>query len=195
VRHAADGQGRTGWRRAGLDIGFELRHRPRAPVGSDIVEIDACEHTESILVRAGVDGAERARQPIARRVVGAHHHAQVQLVHFPDQAIDRFGAGEWRRMPVNVDRRKLRPRHRMLHGDERRPRVVVDDARRRELGSLADAGAGFSCTRRTLLARRQSHTIPATLRGHRHTQRGDGDCNSTNELIWTRTVKPLVAAE
>ena len=175
LRHFTDAD------RAGLDVGFELRHGPRAPVGSHIIEIDAGQHTKSILVRARVDGGERARQPIARRVVGAHHHAQVQLVHLRDNAVDRFGAGERGRMPVYVDRRKLRPRHRMLRRDERRPRMVVDDARRRELGRLAHARPCFSRPRWTFLPRREPDTIPAPLRAHRHAERGDGYGQTTNE--------------
>src|SRR5262249_33719388 len=168
--------------RPGLDVGFELGHGSRAPVGSDVVEIDAGQYTESILVRACVDGGERARQPIARRVVGAHHHAQVQLVHLCDNASDRIGAGERRRMPVYVDRRKLRPRHRMLRRDGRRPRMVVEDARRREPRRLASARPRFSRARWAFLPRGEPNTIPATLRGYRDTERRKGYGHTTNHV-------------
>ena len=71
----------------------------------------------------------------------------------------------------------------MLRRDERRPRAVVDDARRREFGRLANAGARFSRTRWTFLPRSESNTISATLRAYRHTQRGNGERDtSTNEM-------------
>src|SRR5262249_11433117 len=110
------------------------------------------------------------------------HHAQVQLVHLRDDAVDRVGARERWRMPVNVDRRKLRLRHRMLRGDERRPRTVVDDARRRKLRRLANARAGFSRARLTFLPRREPNTIAATLRAYRHAERADGESDTTNEM-------------
>ena len=48
--------------RAGLDVGFELLHSLRAPCRTDVAEVDAGQHAEPILVRAGVDRLQRARQ-------------------------------------------------------------------------------------------------------------------------------------
>ena len=44
---------------------------------------------------------------------------------------------ERRRVAVDVDDRKLRARHRMLRHDQRRPRLVLADGRRRKLGFAA----------------------------------------------------------
>ena len=80
--------------RAGLDVGFELLGRALAPARADVAEVDAGEHAEAILVRAGVERRQRAGQPLARHVLGDEHHPQVQRVHHRDDAVDRFGGGE-----------------------------------------------------------------------------------------------------
>jgi hypothetical protein len=69
----------------------------------------------------------------------------------------------------------------MLRRDERRLRAVVDDARRRELGRLAGARAGFRGAWRALLTGSESLTIPAALRDQRDAQRGNGDRHTTSK--------------
>ena len=59
-------------------------------------------------------------------------------------------------MAVDVDDRKLRPRHRMLRHDQRRARLVLADGGRRESGSRPSAGRGRIWPGRLLRAGRRA---------------------------------------
>ena len=97
---------------------------------------------------------ERPREPLARRVVGAHADAQVQRVHRRHDALRSPPASSAiAGVAVDVDGRELRLRHLVLGGHQRRPRAVVEDARRRELRRLAAARTRFGGARRALLVR------------------------------------------
>ena len=50
---------------AGLDVGLELLDGLLAPSRTDVTKVDAGQHAEAVLVGAGVDGLERARQAFA----------------------------------------------------------------------------------------------------------------------------------
>ena len=97
-------------------------------------------------------------QPLAGRAAGVDQHLQVERIHRLHRRARLASAEiERRRMAVDVDDRKLRPRHRMLRHDERGPRLVLADARRRELGlrGLPPGAAGSGPAAAAARRRRQ----------------------------------------
>jgi hypothetical protein len=103
--------------RASLDVRFQLRDGLFRPAGTDVTKVHAREHPEAVLVRAGVDDAEQLREPFARGVAGARHHAQIELVHLGDHSRQPLGAIDAGWVAVNVDNRKLGARDRRLGVD------------------------------------------------------------------------------
>ena len=72
--------------RAGGDVGLELLHGPLGPARSDLIQVDAAEDAEAILVRAGGDRVERRLEARPDLVVGADQHLDVERVHGRDDA-------------------------------------------------------------------------------------------------------------
>jgi hypothetical protein len=163
-----------------------LRSASSGPARSDVVEVDAGHHPETILVTTGADDRELLPKPFSGHVAGDDEHAQVQRIHFLDELIDRLcGRHD---VTVNVDHRELRPGHRMLfhHDGGRRP--VIDDRRRRKFWCLADPNPNERRARRAFLAslngnataaagrqcRIAGRTLPATSGGCGRLRRGQG---------------------
>ena len=176
---------------AGLDVGFELLHRLLAPAGTDVAEVDTCQNAKAILVRTRANRLQRPGQAFARQIVGADQHPQVQLVHRRNHVGDGLGRRQRRRVTVHVNGGELCPRDRMRVGDERRPRPVVDDARRRCIGRLARAWARFRAAGRTLFPGLDARSRAAgpLLRGTHCAERDEGqqaehDCRSGHSVSW-----------
>ena len=115
-----------------LHVGFELRRGLPAVARRDAAELiqPICEHREAVRVRRAVDVAHALRERVAGSAAQVVEHADVQRVHLGDERRD--GAGRGTRVAVDIDDREFRSRHRMLIGDERRGRPVIDDRGRRE---------------------------------------------------------------
>ena len=123
-------------KRAGLHVRLELLRGALAEPGPDVAEVDVREHAPSDPCAGWTRRACTAcTQPIARHAAGVHQQPAGSAGP-STRRCDRTASAEIGRrlMAVDVDDRKLRPRHRMLRHDERRSRLVVADGRRRELG-------------------------------------------------------------
>jgi hypothetical protein len=158
-----------------FDVGLELRNRLLSPAWADVPEVDTCEDPEPVLVRAGVDGLQSARETLARHGIGGDEDAKVESVHRLDDPRDPVGRGERGRVTMDVDGGKLCARDFVFGRDERRARPVIEDAGRRELGRLAVARPCFSSARRARLAGRNTAPAAAATRalrdGHARAQR------------------------
>ena len=130
--------------RAGGDVGLELLHGALGPARSDAAA-GRCRRRRGSDPCAGWRRWRRAcaLRRVARLVVGADQHPDVERVHGRDDAGDPLGGRQVARVAMDVDHRVLRLRHRVLLGDERRRRPVVDDARRRLRRRLAVARPDF----------------------------------------------------
>ncbi len=119
--------------RAGLDVGLELRGDLRAGARTDAAEVERREDHHAVLVPAGPHRVERrlSRSPDAPLALTITCRLSGSIA--VADGVDDLGGGERRRVAVDVDDRKLRARHRMLRHDQRRPRLVLADARRRKL--------------------------------------------------------------
>jgi len=117
-----------------LRVGFELLHDPLGEARVDVVEVDVREHRHPVLVWRVPDRGDALNQSIAGRTGRVDQDPQIQRIHALHDGLELFGTDRCRLVAVDVDNRKLRPRHRMLGHDECRFRLVVDDARRGELG-------------------------------------------------------------
>ena len=113
--------------RAGLDVGLELLRRALTEPGANVGEVDVRELHHPILVLAGPQSLHRLHEPVARHAAGVDQHLKIERIHRRDDG--RSNAADRRRlMAVKVDDRILGARDRMLRDDERRPRLVVEDA-------------------------------------------------------------------
>ncbi len=122
---------------------------PAGRVGA--VPVDVGEDPESVRVPARLDEVGLLLDCLGTgAATQVHEHPHVHRVQFSHQALDGVGRGPG--VAVDVHDRELGLRHQVLLGDQRRPRPVVDDARRRELRLLAAAGAYFGRARRALAA-------------------------------------------
>src|SRR5687768_12613077 len=102
-------------------------------------------------------------------------------------------------MPVHVDRRKLCFRDLVLGNDERVPRTVIENARRRVRRRHTAAGAHFGGARRAFLPGRDARAAAHALSGNRSAKRrGDDDGEdgskwSHEDPILTRTVPAILS--
>src|SRR5688572_15891307 len=77
-------------------------------------------------------------------------------------------------MAVNIDRRELCFRHRMLRGHQRRSRPVIENTGRRCRGRLAQVGTNFGHPWRTFLAGFDWRAAAAPALGHDEGAQGYG---------------------
>ena len=161
--------------RAVADRLLEIGHGLLRPAGAACaVPRHVREHAEAVRVPARADEVDLLLHRIGVAAAAeVDQHAEVQLVHLADQLVDVRRVH--RRVVVAVDDRELRLRHRMHRRDQRRPRAVVDDARRRELGRRAPARADLGGARRAGLARLDLHATQPPDRPGAPARRCAGD--------------------
>ncbi len=136
-----------------------------SPARSNARETHPGQHANAVAMRAVANHFQHSRQTVARRIVGADHHAQVQAIHRGDEGIQPFGRrGQVPRMAVEIDCRELRFRHQVPSRHQGRTRSVVDDRRRRHLGRLAAIRPDLGRARRALLAGLDGRAEAATPR-------------------------------
>ena len=151
------------------DVRLELRDGFCGPFGAHVAEIDSGQNAHTILhLLRRADAGNRVLQPVARHVIGGHHHPDVQAVErHPKtcQAVGRAQQSLW--MAVEINRRILSRFHHVRRRDERRVRPVVQDGWCRRVGRHAVSRTDLGGARRTRLAGWNSGATPTALSGGR----------------------------
>jgi len=171
--------------RAVLHVGLELDGRLLPVARPDVAEsIEAVgKHGEAVGVRRALDVVDALLDGVAESAAQIVQHPDIQRIHLRDQCLDRLGRRTG--VAVNVYDGKPGFRNRMLPGNQRGLRTIVDDRGRRELGSLARAHAHERGSWRALFSwlNRYAATSAATAalprrrslgKRQRRSQRGDG---------------------
>ena len=116
------------------DVLVELGRSPLAEPGSDVFEGDVGEEAEAVSVRACRDGFDVLSEGLAASSAEVDDGSQVQLVHLRGQARHPLRRHRLAMVAVDVHGGVPGAPNLVLLRDERRLRLVVEDARGGEVG-------------------------------------------------------------